>query len=367
MSTDYFFAKIMKTIFTTISFLSAILFSDCAMYAQSKPQIIDNYGLAAEYSKEFRGLSVLVMKGDKVVFEEYQNGHSAETAHMLASGTKSFSGVILAAAIEDKIIKNFDEKVSETITEWKNDSRKSKISIRQLLSLTSGIDSGAVGRPPTYTDAIGFPIKFDAGTKFEYGPVPFQVFGELMRRKLAAKKETPLDYLKRRILNPIGLTVANWTHQSGQPNLPSGAFLTAREWLKFGQFLKNGGKWNGKQLIKKKLLDELYVGSKANPNYGITFWLNRSNSGIADVSDGAGARGGRLRGLLGENESETTALSKNGIGAGLDRNIFMAAGAGKQRLYVIPSLDLVIVRQGRQSRFDDGEFLPRLITGRTTQ
>ena len=107
--------------------------------------------------------------------------------------------------------------------------------------------------------------------------MPFQIFGEVMRRKLAPKKESVMDYLKRRILNPIGLKVAFWRNGSdGNPLLPQGANLTAREWVKFGQFLKNGGKWNGKQIVPKKLLDELVVGSKANPAYGMTFWLNHA-------------------------------------------------------------------------------------------
>ncbi|MGQ0540434.1 MAG: serine hydrolase domain-containing protein [Blastocatellia bacterium] len=340
-------------------FLFLFVFSiNCSSHAQTKT-VSGSYSLAADYSRQYRGLSVLVMKGDKVVFEEYQNGHSADTPWMLASGTKSFSGEMLAAAIEDKLVKSFDEKVSDTITEWKNDPRKSKITIRQLLSLTGGIDAGAVGRPPSYSESIKFSAKFEPGEKFEYGPVPFQVFGELMRRKLEPKRESVLNYLKRRVLDPIGLKAANWTMQSGQPNLPSGAFLTAREWIKFGHFLKNGGKLNGKQLIKMKLLDELYVGSKANPNYGITFWLNRSNSGKADVSENVG----RLQQLLGERESETTEISRNGVGNDVAKDLYMAAGAGKQRLYVMPSLDLVIVRQGRQSQFDDREFLTRLING----
>ena len=170
-----------------------------------------------------------------------------------------------------------------------------------------------------------------------------------------------MDYLRRRILDPIGLKAASWTMQEGQANLPSGASLTAREWLKFGQLLKSGGKWNGKQLIGKNLLDELYVGSKANPNYGLTFWLNETDDRSAKVSENRG----RLQALLGDRESETTDISLNGFGAGIPKDAFVAAGAGKQRLYVIPSLDLVVVRQGRQSRFDDEQFLNLLISGKT--
>jgi len=315
-----------------------------------------NFKLATDYSKQMRGLSVLVMKGDKIIFEEYQNGHTAETAHMLASGTKSFSGVMAVAAQQDGLLK-LDEKVCDTITEWKSDPLKSKITIRQLLSLTSGLDAGAIGLPPNNSEAINFRAKHEPATKFEYGPVPFQVFGELMRRKLQPQKENVMDYLKRRILNPIGLNVKFWrTDSNGNPLLPQGAVLTAREWAKFGLFLKNGGKWDGKQIIPEKLLKECFVGTKANPSYGLTFWLNAN-----------GARNGRRQqqgSIFGNRQGDVTEISENGIQPEGPKDLFMAAGAGKQRLYVIPSLDLVIVRQGQQSRFDDKEFLARLLFGK---
>ncbi|HEX8289847.1 MAG TPA: serine hydrolase [Pyrinomonadaceae bacterium] len=347
------------------SILALFVFCVSFVAAQTKTNLSEQerYKLAADYSKRFRGLSVLIVKNGKVVFEEYQNGHSAETAHQLASGTKSFSGVMLAAAIEDKLIKSFDEKVSDTITEWKTDAKKSKITIRQLLSLTSGIDTGENGRPPAYSAAVNFPAKYEAGSTFEYGPAPFQIFGELMRRKLLKKNESVMDYLKRRILDPIGLNVSSWTMQNGQPNLPSGAFLTAREWAKFGQFVESDGRWNGKQIIAKKLLDETLVGTKTNPNYGLTFWLNRSNDGKANVAEKTNGRRQDVQDALGI-EPETTRISQEGIAAELPKDTFMAAGAGKQRLYVIPSMNLVIVRQGRQGRFEDREFLLRLLFGK---
>lgn len=347
-----------------ITFLmAALMITQSAELSTSNPTQItagqEQYKRAADYSAQYRGLSLLVMKNGKVVFEQYNNGHSAQTEHMLASGTKSFSGIIAVAAVEDGILK-LDEKVSDTISEWKADPRKSKITIRQLLSLTSGIDTGLNGRPPTYAEAIRYNRKYEPGTTFEYGPVPFQIFGEVMRRKLASKKETPLDYLRRRILNHIKLQVASWTHRDGQPNLPSGAFLTAREWAKFGQFILQGGEWEGKRIVSKKLLEECFIGTKANPNYGLTFWLNRSFDRSANIGQKSNERLGQVQDRLGI-EPETTRMSEEGIGAKYPMDIRLAAGAGKQRLYIIPSEGMVIVRQGRLSRFDDREFLSRLL------
>ncbi|MEZ5306464.1 MAG: serine hydrolase [Pyrinomonadaceae bacterium] len=311
------------------------------------------YERAAAYSKEFRGLSVLIIKDGKTVFEEYQNGHGADKAQMLASGTKSFSGVMLAAAIEDGIVKGFDEKISDTITEWKADPAKSAVTVRDLLTLTSGIDPGSFGRVPAYKDAIKNNFNYPNREMFQYGPAPFQVFGEFMTRKLKSKNETVEAYLKRRILDPIGLKVARWTKQGDQINLPSGAFLTAREWSKFGILLLNDGKWNGKQIVGKELLRQLRTGSTANENYGVTFWLNKQNDGRASVPE---PKRKRMLDLLGI-EDETTKAAKEGFGKRLPKDVYVAAGAGKQRLYVFPTEKMVIVRQGRQSKFDDERFL----------
>jgi CubicO group peptidase (beta-lactamase class C family) len=166
-----------------------------------------------------------------------------------------------------------------------------------------------------------------------------------MRRKLLPRKESVMNYLQKRILDPIGLKVAFWRNGSdGNPLLPQGANLTAREWIKFGILLKNGGKFSGKQIVAKKLLDELTAGSKANPAYGITFWLNR---------DGNDARG------------RPTAMRIEKTNGEELKDLYMAAGAGNQRLYIIPSKDLVVVRFGNFGSYDDREFLGRLIFGKT--
>lgn len=318
----------------------AILVFSLSSFSQQNPN--KSFEDAAKYSRDHRGIAVVVMKGDKIVFEDYAMQGSADLPWMLASGTKSFSGVMCAAAIEDKLILNFDEKVADTITEWKTDPRKSKITIRQLLSLTSGIDAGQIGSVPSYLEAVTKNAVYDPGTKFEYGPVPFQIFGELMTRKLKAKNETVDGYLKRRILDPISLVPSIWRKDKGQPLLPQGAVLSAREWIKFGQFLKDRGKWNGKQIIASKLLDELVIGSKTNPAYGLTFWLN---------ADGTGPSGDDRKSISGDIGKKMSAV----------KDIYMAAGAGNQRLYIIPSENMTVVRFGAFGDYDDREFMRKLL------
>lgn len=308
--------------------------------------------LAAEYSAQHQGISLLVLINGKVVLEDYPNGGSPTRAHELASGTKSFSGVMAAAAQQDGLLR-LEEAVANTLTEWRSDPRRSRITISQLLHLTSGIVGGSVGRTPSYADAIQIQATAEAGSRFAYGPVPFQVFGEVMRRKLGGN---PLDYLKRRIFDPIGLEYTFWRRDAaGNPHLPSGAFLTARNWAKFGELVRLGGVWQGKQVVDAALLDKCFEGSPLNPRYGLTWWLNRPMTAEQLRTIGRVAQAAEFN-------------------PSLAPDMVMAAGAGDQRLYIIRSLDLVVVRQaqgivdalmGRGSRYSDTDFIGLLLTGKT--
>lgn len=322
----------MEMKYLLLGWLMLVTASAMQVKAQVKPAL--NVVAAAAYSREQRGDAVLVMQRGEIVFEEYQNGFNASQPHLLASGTKSFSGALLVAAIEDKLIASVDERVSATLFEWRNDPLKAQVTLRQLLSLTSGLASKSAEGVPSYAAAAVLPIG-DAAS-FQYGPAPFQVFGEVLRRKLQPSGETVTQYLERRLLQPIGLRVGAWTNAaSGQPNLPSGASLTAREWIKFGQLLEQNGVWNGRAVLRSDLLPTLFQGSEINPAYGLTFWLNAA---------GVGA---------GRNTNFSNAIAPT--------DLMMAAGAGNQRLYIMPSLDLVIVRFGRQAPYSDAEFMAKLL------
>ncbi|QDU27794.1 Beta-lactamase [Anatilimnocola aggregata] len=318
----------------------------------------EHHKLAAEYSAARKGLSVLVRVDGKEVFADYTNGGGQNRAHELASGTKSFNGIMAAAAIQDGLIKSWDEKVSDTITEWKDDETKQNITLRHLLSLTSGMGGGQIARVPTFADAIQTTVRFEPGQRFQYGPAPFQTFGELLRRKLSETKETPLDYLQRRIFKPIDLQVGSWRKGvDGMPHLPSGAHLTAPEWAKFGELVRAGGSWNGKEIVQQKLLDECFIPAKANPAYGLTWWL-------------ASAANNQRAALF-----PALARAAKGDGAQPLRvpDLVQAAGAGNQRLYISRQLKLVVVRQaggilealgGRDAtEWSDREFLARLLYG----
>ena len=306
---------------------------------------------AAEYSEAERGIAVLVMIDGRIVFEHYPKNGSPAKTHLLASGTKSFAGILAAAAVQDSLL-TFDEPVATTIHEWAMDPQRSAITIRQLLDLSSGIEGGPQLLPPSYAEAVTATISAGPTERFQYGPVPFQLFGEILKRKLAPRGETVGQYLQRRILTPLDIKPSFWRGlPQGEPQLPHGAYLSAREWAKLGEFVRQKGLWKGQQLIPAGILDELFKGSAVNPAYGMSWWLN------VDVPP---ALRGQIRQL------------QNNFG-GMDRvpgleGMVTAAGAFKQRLYVIPSRRMVVVRLGNSvgPQFEDARFLG-LLTGAIVQ
>lgn len=301
---------------------------------------------AADYSELERGDGVVVMIGGRIVFEQYPRNTSPARTHILHSGTKSFAGVLAIAAQADGLL-TLDEPVAQTITEWQSDSLRARITIRELLTLTGGVAAGPQLNPPSYAEAVATPLSAAPGAKFQYGAAPFQIFGELLKRKLAPRGETVNDYLRKRILDPLGVRTGFWRGaQQGEPQLPSGAYLAPREWAKFGEFVRNRGLHGGQQLIPAELFDELARGTTVNPAYGLTWWLN------ADVPAALRAEIRQLQNNFG----------------GMDRvpgleGMITAAGAFKQRLYIIPSRRMVVVRVGNSvgPQFDDARFLGLLL------
>jgi CubicO group peptidase (beta-lactamase class C family) len=310
---------------------------------------------AAEYSEAAHGLSLLVMRDGETLFERYAPIWNADKPHLLGTGTMSFVGVLAACAEHDGLL-TLDEKVSETLVEWKDSGTKEQVTIRQLLGMCSGVEGiGSTNAAPTYRYAVRVAESSAApGERFSFGPVPVQCFGELLRRKLGPQNLAVGDYLERRLLAPIGLRVGFWRRDSdNEPLLYSAAFLTAREWAKLGEFVRMGGRWKSQQIVRRDLIAQCFEPQRGSPAYGLGWWLLAVDTAtsVALVEGLSPEKAARV--LEGESESDYT----------LPPDTFVAMGKGKQRCYVIPSHRLVVVRMGDSSsrEFSDREFLARLL------
>lgn len=301
---------------------------------------------AAAYSAGQGGSSFLAIQNGQTLFEQ-----SAGEPHKIYSGVKAFWGLAALAAAEDNLL-SLDENVAATIPAWRSDPRKARVTIRQLLDFSCGLDPVFYLHNANPGDrdriAIAAPMVANPGSNFIYGPSALQVFHQVLKQKLGG--ESPTHYLERRVLNRLGLGSQRYLKDSaGNPLLAAGWFLSARQWAKLGQLVLAGGA----PVVTAGSLTQCWKGSPANRAFSIGWWNNRA------------APGGR------EFDFEDMLVPKwprqNWSGAVLCReapnDLVACIGSGYQRLYVIPSLGLVVVRQSSGGRFSDARFL-RVLLGK---
>jgi len=311
---------------------------------------------AADYSAARSGLSFLVMQHGKVIGENYPGGHSPSEAHKIYSGTKGFWILAALKANQEGII-GLDNCVGDTIPEWRADPLKSKVTLRELLNFNSGLDADNHLHSDGFDDrdaiAVHVPLVAQPGQAFIYGPAPLQVFHEVLKRKLASRGETPTRYLEQKVLAPLGLGPQRYlADRAGNPLLATGFMLTARQWSRMGQLILHGG---SPVLPPGNLLEECFRGTAANEAFGMGFWNNR-------LASDPGAREFDFENMLMPKWSQQN-WRKPCLSHAAPSDLVAAIGSGYQRLFVIPSMDLVVVRQGMGGAFKDGEFL-RLLLGR---
>jgi CubicO group peptidase (beta-lactamase class C family) len=310
---------------------------------------------AAKYSESKRGISMLVIQNGRRIFERYANGGSPRERWPIFSGTKSFWGIAALAAVRDGLFK-LDDPVSDTITEWQSDPRKSRITIRQLLNQTDGVEGASRLQRSSIRDrnamAIRLPVVAEPGSAFIYGPSHLQIFSELLRRKL--KGRGAIGYFEGRVANRLGLGRLNYKRDARGNPLPATGFeLTAREWARLGELIIGQGNYHGRQIVPAALLREAFAGSPANPSYGLTFWLNQQAPNGREVDI--------------ERMLDLQWQSAQWIGTSVCKDapadMIVGLGSHYERLFVIPSLKAIIVRQGSGAKFSDARFL-RLALGR---
>jgi CubicO group peptidase (beta-lactamase class C family) len=214
------------------------------------------------------------------------------------------------------------------------DAGKEKIRLRHLLSMTSGIpgeDRGIVGIAVTagggeYEFALGKEadrfgnsaarLYAPPGTAWDYSDAAFAhlslIFFHVAGQEIG-------DFMKVRVFQPIGIENVGWDLQGGGGNLGphtnahSGLRFSARDFARLGYTLLRGGAWKDKQIVPKWWVDLATSSSQSiNPSYGYTFWVN---------TDGK-------------------------LWPRVPKDAFAFMGYGTNRCYVVPSLDLVVVRLG---------------------
>ena len=309
---------------------------------------------AIEYAENLSSYSLLIWHKGALRLEKYFNGFDAELRPETASMHKSVLGLLIIAAIEDGFIESVDTRIGNYIESW-NERPEGDITVRQLLTMSSGLNSLSreggfnsqamkffSGRVDARATILGLRLQTQAGANFSYANTNSQLLALVLE---SATGKAYKDYLSERLWKPIGADDASvWYYEeNGFPRTFSSLLARSRDWLKVGLLIKDGGTYQGQQIIAAELMEAMTSPSANNPNYGWQIWLANVYQNKRYYND--------LNLGIGVPVSEPF---------NADDMVYFD-GFGGQRVYISKSQDLVIVRTG-DTRMDwDDSALPNMV------
>lgn len=280
--------------------------------------------------EEFKRIDgLLILKNNKLVYEEYFHGYSESVPHNIYSATKSITSILTGIAIEKGLIQSVDETILPLLPEYTSyanpDPRKSQITIQHLLNMSSGLDcddwfANTEASMNESSDWVKFtldlPQAHDPGTYGLYCTGGVVTLGQIIENQSEMRLD---EFADQNLFEPLGIINYKWK-VSGDGRISGGGgqlFLLPRDMAKIGLTMLNEGVWKGNQVIPRNWVLQSTQNNITLPGpftgYGFLWWKQTfaKNNGTVDA--------------------------------------YFASGNGGQEIFVLPSEQMVIVfTQGNQ-------------------
>lgn len=234
--------------------------------------------------------SVVVIKNGELLIEEYFNGATRATLHDTRSVGKSFASTVMGIAINDRFIKSENQTLKDfyDLKKFANYSaKKDSVTIKSLLTMSSGFvgnddDEDSPGNEekmyPT-ADWVKFALDLpmdeqkQIGKNWNYFTAGVVVLGDILQKRVPGGLE---KYADKKLFRPLGITNYKWQYTPQKvANTAGGLRMSSLDFAKYGQLYKNGGRWNGKQIIPRDWIEKTFTKRLELPYggfYGYLFW-----------------------------------------------------------------------------------------------
>jgi CubicO group peptidase (beta-lactamase class C family) len=232
----------------------------------------------------------LIIKDDRLIYENYFNGYERDSINTSFSVAKSFVSALVGISIDEGLIDSVDDPITKYIPELQNkDSRYSAITIKNLLSMASGLryleeetpfsdDTKTYYDPNLRAIALSAVIEGEPGERFHYNNYNYLLLGIILER---ATGMPVAKYMEEKLWKPLGMEApASWSLDSetnGFEKMESGINARAIDFAKFGRlYLNNGSNWNGEQTISEKWVSTSTSANSTNDpsmEYQYGWWI----------------------------------------------------------------------------------------------
>lgn len=295
-----------------------------------------------DYAFRHNSSALLVSHRGKLIHERYWYGHEPHSLSNSMQLSHPIVALLLGVAIFERSVGGLDDPLSRYIPEWKSDSRGA-ITLRQLLAQRSGLRFGRDERNP-YNDwrrlhfgndvtraVLRLPLVGKPGETFLRNPANTQLLAMVIERGTGARFS---EYLSKQLWKPLGATTAGvWLDAKGRARIYCCLFATARDWVRIGQLINSTGRWGEKDLVPRSWLEEMRRVQEPASGYGLHVYAGR-------------------RPQIGRAKLVEALLA----------DAIILAGDLAQRVYIIPSQQLVVVRLGENpGEWDDARIVNTLL------
>lgn len=269
--------------------------------------------------------SFLLVRNGVMVLEAYFYPYSGREPHDVASVTKSFTSAAVGIAIEKGLIQSVDEKVLSILPSANagSDPRKRNLSIRHLLTMTSGLDCDTEGGEKALAAmrrsqdwaafALALPMRADPGSQYAYCSCNNHLLSSMVT---AVTGESLLQFAQKNLFQPIGVTDVIWPPDpKGRTHGWGDLHLYPRDMARFGLLYLKDGRWRDAQVVPAAWVREsshAAVTVRQGVGYGLSWWINTARPPIFE----AVGRGGNRISLL---PKENIVVVFTGGGADTDR------------------------------------------------
>lgn len=271
---------------------------------------------AFDYAGSKSTYGLIVLQHGKIIKEQYWNNWTKDTKYYLASAGKSVVGFVTGIAQQEGIL-NINDKTSTYLGNgWTNLplAKEDLIKIKNQLTMTTGLDDAAPD-PDCLTPSC-LVYKADAGSRWAYHNAPYRLLQDVIGK---ASGQTWNQYCKAKLFDQIGMKSGFWLNYV--------MYCTTRDAARFGSLILKKGEWDGKKLLTNPGYFTAMNTTSQNYNlsYGYLWWLNGKASCMAPGSQ---------------------IVFPISLVSNAPKDMFMALGKDDKKIYVVPSLDVVVVRLG---------------------
>jgi CubicO group peptidase (beta-lactamase class C family) len=303
---------------------------------------------------------VVVARNGVLVYEQYFSSaemhgyavpYNANTLHDIASITKGVVALLTGIALDRGWLGDLDAPIMSFFPEYADlrTPEKDRIMLRHLLAMTSGLawperaislDDAAnivrqgVSASDPYRFVLARPVEATPGTAWNYNSGGVWLLGPILRKVSGKPIE---EFAEEALLEPLGIQEEVWDRFANGDAVTSGGLrLRPRDLAKLGQLVLNGGAWHGRQIVSAGWIKQMITPQSPRGtwfgfarSYGYLWWQGQS--------------------LIGDHDIEWVG----------------ALGRGGQRLYVVPTLNLVVAVTAGLYAANGGSPAPESLAGDT--